>query len=318
MWREPIPYIKSKNWLPQRAIKWLAKRLDIDHVLLQKIIKESKTTPNSLYQTITVKRNGKPRKIRIPSKDLMAIQRKINGMILTKFPRHENAFGFSGGSIVDAISLHLKGPGARSIWMCDIKDAFPSMFRERVLGVFRSQFSESASQMLTLLTTLPSGQLPQGAPTSPRIFDLCMRLFDREFSKIAEDKKGKYSRYADNIFFSGKKERLIEIEKEVLGWFQMAELDTHKIKIKELRNETAVRMLGLNIIGRKIHNTRGFKRALRLSIHHANWLLDNGKRGTLDFVLTWQKLKGQMNFARTDTLPPKLLNNYLELNKRLS
>lgn len=307
----------NEFWLPLRTIKWLSRKLTTDYALLQDIIKESQKSPNSLYQTITVKRSGKKRTINIPNNDLREIQRKINKRILAKFPRNESTFGFSGGNIVDAISLHLKGRGAGAIWFCDIKDAFPSMFKERISGVFKSYFSESASQVLTLLTTTPSGRLPQGAPTSPRVFDLCMRLLDREFSKMAEEKKTIYSRYADNLFFSGKKESLEEIEKEVFSWFHLADLTIHKVKVKDLNNQTAVRMLGLNVIGKKIHNTRKFKKGLRLSVHRVNWLLEHDQEDTPEFNKAWQKLQGQMNFARTDTLPPKLLNDYLELEKQL-
>jgi RNA-directed DNA polymerase len=311
-----IPYTELRDWLFLRAIRWLSRKLEVDYVLLRDLVKESKQPSNSLYRIITVKRSGKKRKIHIPNGDLMIIQRKINKRILSRFPRSQNSFGFAGGSIENAINIHL---GAEAIWTCDIKDAFPSMLQERVFGVFKSHFSPSASHALTLLTTIPlSGALPQGAPTSPRIFDLCMRILDREFSKMAEGIGGRYSRYADNLFFSGEKERLGEIEKEVFSWFQMAELTIHKVRVKDLSSQTAARILGLNIMGKKIHNTRSFKRALRISIHHIGWLLDNGKKDSPEFTKAWRKLQGQMKgFAKVDTLSEKLLRSYSELEKRL-
>lgn len=306
----------NRYWFPIRAANWLSKKLSIDSDLLQRLIKEGTERPDSLYQTIIVRRSGKKRKLHVPNDDLKQVQKRINKRILAKFPMSPDISGFSGGSIEKAIRPHLGGP---AIWMCDIKDAFPSTFKERVFGVFRAHFSETVSQLLTFLTTIPSsGALPQGAPTSPRIFDLSLKLLDREFAKIAKDKKGKYTRYADNLFFSCRKNQLQDVEKEVFTWFHMAGLDVHKVKIRCLATKESTRMLGFNVIKRKIHNTRDFKKALRLSIHHVNWLLNNGKRETLDFAKAWQKLQGQMNFARTDTIPPKLLNDYLELKKRLS
>ena len=78
------------------------------------------------------------------------------------------------------------------------------------------------------------------------------------------------------------------------------------------------RMLGLNIIGNKIHNTRDFKRRLRLTIHRIRWLLDHGMRDTEEFKTAQRKLRGQMAFARIDTLPQKLLDSYRALEERLN
>lgn len=304
----------KEPWPSLRAIRWLSRKLNFDRVSLQDTIEKSEKPSNSLYRTGIVERNGKERRVHIPNKNLMEIQKKINKRILAKFPRHPNSFGFSGGSIEDAIRPHL---GAPAIWTCDIKDAFSSIFREMIFGVFRSHFYATTSHLLILLTTL-SGKLPQGAPTSPRLFDLCMRLLDREFSKIAESNGEKYSRYADNLFFSGGKEYLGGVEKEVFSWFQMAELNLHKVRVKDLNGQMAVRVLGLNIIKQKVHNTRSFKRRLRLTINHLNWLLDHGMKDTKEFEKACKKLQGQMNFARVDTLSPKLLEAYLELQKRLT
>lgn len=306
--------IMQSSWLPSRTIRWLSRKLGVDYVLLQNTIEENKKLSSSLYQTIIVRRNGKKRKINIPNEDLKEIQKKINKRILAKIPKNPNIFGFSGGSIEDAISPHL---GAEAIWTCDIKNAFPSMFRERVLGVFKRHFSESASQLLTLLTTI-SGKLPQGAPSSPRLFDLCLKTLDREFAKIAESMNGKYTRYADNLIFSGKKEYFCQIESEIFSWFQMAELTLHKVKIKDLDDQKSIRILGLNIIKKKLHNTRSFKKRLRLMIHHLNWMLSHEMKNTGKFEKAWRKLQGQMNFARIDTLPQKLLNDYLDLEKQLN
>lgn len=300
-----------KTWFPTKTIEWFAARLGIDSGLIYKILRSSEP----FYQTRIVQRNGKKRKLYVPNDDLKYVQKRINHSILTWFPKHENVFGFSGGSIVDAINPHLEN---KMVWTCDIKNAFPSMFKERIANALKPHFSKSAYRLLVILTLTPSGTLPQGAPTSPKIFDLCMARLDREFAQLTENKKGKYSRYADNIFFSAPGHCLQEIEKEVIDHFHMAELTFHKIRVKDLKSPRGARMLGLNVIQQEIHNTRRFKKAVRLSIYHINKLLELGKTDTPDFEKAWQKLRGQMNFARIDTLPPKLLEDYQSLEVRLS
>jgi len=145
-----------------------------------------------------------------------------------------------------------------------------------------------------------------------------MMVIDKEMLKIAERVNGYYTRYADNIFFSAQKDKIQEIEKDVLDIFAMAELTPHKIKVKCLNNPEAIKLLGLNIINRKMHNVRGFKRSMRKSIHHIKRLLEIGTKDTPEFENAWRKLRGQMNFAKRDTLSPKLLEQYAELEKKIN
>ena len=314
----------QKLFLSSKSFFWLSKRIGIEPELLKCILidlrreQEGKRTSGLLYKKVVINKAGKKRKIHIPQNGLKEIQRNINRRILAQIPINNNAFGFSGGSITDAIEPHLD---SSIIWLCDIKDAFPSTFRERVFGAFRSYFSKPVSNLLTLLTTLPSsGTLPQGAPTSPRVFDLSMKTINSELSRIAESLGFVYTRYADNIFFSfvGEIGNAPMLEREIFDLLGMAELVPHKIKFKKLNGVDAVRLLGLNIMDGRIHNTRDFKNRLRIAIHHVGWLLNHGQANTAEFITAWNKLQGQMNFARIDTLPPKMLNSYLNLKLRVS
>lgn len=306
-----------------KSFFWLAKRIGVEPRLFESVIndlkqeRQGKRPSAPLYQVIVFRQNDKKRKIHIPSEELKEIQERINRRILAKLPVNSNVFGFSGGNIEGAIKPHFEYP---SLWTCDIKDAFSSIFEEWVFSALRFYFSISVARLLTLLTTAPPAcRLPQGAPTSPRLFDLCMKVIDRELSKIAEEIDGKYTRYADNIFLSAGEEKLREAEKEILSLFRMAELIPHKIKIKNLEDSSAVKLLGLNVIEKRIHNTRSFKRQLRLLIHHINWLLAHQGGETTGLEKAWKQLQGKMaGFARWDTLSPKLIENYLVLKKRLT
>jgi len=336
---------KRRRKNEESTILWLAKTLKMDDEEIKKVLKRVRDNSRP-YKTILVKkRSGGKRELTIPYPLLKKIQRKINKRILCDFPVAENVYGFSGGNILDAIKPHL---GARSILCVDIKNAFPSISFFQVFNFLtegreveyatlmneKSQYlwygpyhraivdfkpgylSWYAARIITQLVT-SKNQLPQGAPTSPKLFDLFCKPLDERLNEFAIKVRGTYTRYADNIFFSMPEEKFPKpIINAVSHRMRKEGFVPHKFKTGSINGE-ALRILGLNLINRKIHNTRDFKRALRLSIHHVNWLIDNGKRDTPEFEKAWQKLRGQMNFARIDTLPPKLLNDYLELEKQL-
>lgn len=334
---------RRKNEGP--TILWLAKTLKVDDREIRKVLKRvrGRTCP---YKILLVKKSsGGKRELAIPYPLLKKIQRKINKRILCNFPVAENVYGFSGGSIHDAIRPHLE---AKSILCVDIKNAFPSVSSAQVFYFLtkgrevvyansigqQSQYlwygpyhraiivftpgymSWYAARIVMQLVTFKK-QLPQGAPTSPKLFDIFCKPLDERLLKFASRVGGEYTRYADNIFFSMPGQEFPKpIKNAVLHKIRKEGFVPHKFKTGKMGKE-ALRILGLNLMDNKTHNTRGFKKALRLSIHHINWLLDNGKRNTPEFEKAWQKLRGQMNFAVTDTLPSKLLNDYLALESRL-
>ena len=63
-------------------------------------------------------------------------------------------------------------------------------------------YSVKLSNLITKLCFLET-ELPQGAPTSPYISNLIMKDFDNEVSKYCMANKLKYTRYADDLAFSG-------------------------------------------------------------------------------------------------------------------
>lgn len=336
---------RRKNEIP--ALLWLAEILKIDDRELSMVLNQVRDGPYP-YRTLIVRKNGGgKRELSIPSKYLKRIQRRINKKILCDFPIAENVYGFSGGSIDDAIKPHLE---AKSILSFDIRNAFPSVhpyevfgfltrgrdvkyhsnmhgqtdfswygpYRKLIKSFVPGYMSWYAARAIMQLTTYKN-QLPQGVPTSPKLFDLSFSFMDEILNAFAEKIGANYTRYADNIFFSMNEEEFPKpVKNAVLRKTRREGFKIHKIKTKRLTGKDAVRILGLNMIEGKVHNIRNFKRALRLSIHHVAWLLDHGQEDTPEFDKAWWKLQGQMNFAKIDTLPQKLLNEYLELEKRLS
>ncbi|MFC1849037.1 reverse transcriptase domain-containing protein [candidate division CSSED10-310 bacterium] len=179
-----------------------------------------KTSKCSHYKRFTIpKKSGGQRLISAPMPRLKQAQLWILENILDKIPVHESAHGFlKGRSIVSNADPHV---GAAVLINLDLKDFFPTVTYPRVKGLFRSLgYSEQVATILGLLCTEPevdevlcngetyyvtksARHLPQGAPSSPMITNLICRRLDKRLLKTSQELGFTYTRYADDLSFSG-------------------------------------------------------------------------------------------------------------------
>jgi RNA-directed DNA polymerase len=172
------------------------------------------------YVTFEVaKKSGGTRKLSAPHRSLASAQRWILDRIVGMLPSEPEAHGFlPGRSILTNASPHA---GRAVVVNLDLKDFFPSVGFRRVRSVFRrAGYSPAVATILALLctesprravvydgttyhvATAPRG-LPQGASTSPGLSNLVARRFDRRLAGLAKKLGATYTRYADDITFSG-------------------------------------------------------------------------------------------------------------------
>jgi retron-type reverse transcriptase len=109
--------------------------------------------------------------------------------------------GFTAGrSIVTNARAHL---GAKILLHADIKNFFESIKIAQIAEAFRSLGCNAAiSSMLSKICSL-NGFLPQGSSASPIIANLVCRNLDADFLALASANRSVYTRYADDITFSG-------------------------------------------------------------------------------------------------------------------
>jgi hypothetical protein len=172
------------------------------------------------------RRRGRFRLVESPKPKLKIIQRRILREILNQIPPHPAAHGFrSGRSIVSFTTPHI---GQRIVLRFDLRDFFPTIRASRVHSLFRTAgYPEEVAQLLTGLCTsripaevweqrpdgrdsdAPLGErlrvphLPQGAPTSPALANLCAHGLDVRLHGLAQTVGAVYTRYADDLAFSG-------------------------------------------------------------------------------------------------------------------
>lgn len=169
---------------------------DIEYIL------KATNSNGPFYRTYEIpKRSGGTRRIDEPLPSLKFIQRWVLDEILSKVDISSHAHAFSSGcSIVKNARIHCC---SRKILSLDIENFFGTICFPRVYAMFaRLGYSSTISTTLSHLVTL-HGVLPQGAPTSPAISNIVSLRMDRRFSGYARKHGINYTRYADDITFSG-------------------------------------------------------------------------------------------------------------------
>lgn len=159
--------------------------------------------PKPHYITYDIpKRNGGKRTISEPKESLKFIQRWILDNILHVCPVHFSAMAFRVGfSIKNNAIPHVDQPMVLSL---DMIDFFSSIRSEYVSSIFKEMgYEATVAKVLTGLTTLHSC-LPQGAPTSPALSNLAFTDIDASLYEYAVKLGIHYTRYADDMTFSGK------------------------------------------------------------------------------------------------------------------
>lgn len=119
---------------------------------------------------------------------------------LADYP-HESAYGYrSGRNIRENAQVHV---GSARILSLDIADFFPSISKERIERLFLGMgLNASISDLLSRFVTIEE-KLPLGFPTSPVLSNAIALTIDLELSSLAAQCGARYSRYADDITFSG-------------------------------------------------------------------------------------------------------------------
>jgi len=178
-------------------------------------------TPRALYTHRWIaKAHGGARLLEVPRPRLRRLQRRILDELLSGLPMHPAAHGFVPGRGVGTFAeVHA---GRAAVLALDLHAFFASISRARVFRVFRAVgYPEQVARLLAGLCThavsravvraapgaadprYGAPHLPQGAPTSPMLANLCALGLDVRLQALARVAGVTYARYADDLAFSG-------------------------------------------------------------------------------------------------------------------
>ncbi len=229
------------------------------------------------YRAFTVpKRGGGTRTILAPRPEIKYLQRQLAEILKSAFRPASSAHGFiNGRSIATNADRHIRN---RNVFNLDLKDFFPSIHFGRVQGVI-SYHLKVQPEVATILAQLCcyKGALPQGAPTSPIVSNMVCRRLDRQLTALAAEFACQYTRYADDITFSKRRETLpaeighMSVEKKptvgnrVKEIVEQNDFVIHPTKVRLSNNTHRQSVTGL-VVNNKRNVPRNFIRQIRAMI----------------------------------------------------
>ena len=180
------------------------------------------------------KKSGGYRRIIAPHKNIKFLQDWIKLNILDKLQVHSACTGFTKKkSIVDNAKQHLN---SHTILNIDLENFFETVTERRVFGIFKKigfhpnlavefakictgylpeeefeKLADNVKKHFEDYSNLPEPVLVQGAPTSPTLSNLACLHLDYRFTNLSNKLGINYTRYADDMTFSGDTKNLPSI-----------------------------------------------------------------------------------------------------------
>lgn len=225
---------------------------------------------------IPKKKKGEFRTIDAPCHELKNVQQALNFVLQVVYNPNAAAMGFvKGKSVVTNAQMHLC---QNFVYNIDLKDFFPSVISGRVFKRLMAKpfcLNEDVASMISDLCCYQKGEnkvLPQGAPTSPTITNIICERLDIKLTRLAKAYGLKYTRYADDITFSGMSNVFAEDGKFCTSMRNIIEneesfkinMDKTRLCHQGMRQEVT----GLTV-NTKVNVSRKYIKQLRPLIH--NW-----------------------------------------------
>lgn len=160
------------------------------------------------YQSFEIpKKSGGTRHILAPKGNLKYIQKTISTLLCELWAPAEEVHGFAPGrSVTTGAKPHVR---AHYVFNTDLKDFFPSIKAPHIYGALTHEMDMNpvTAWVISELCTFPAANgdvfLPQGSPTSPILSNIVCARMDRRLKGLADCFGLTYTRYADDITFSG-------------------------------------------------------------------------------------------------------------------
>lgn len=255
-------------------LEYLSKKL----LLEKSYIEELANTASIRYKQYYIpKKNGALRSILHPAKELKTLQRTIHEDILNFLPVHKAAYAYRKGiGLRDHASVH---SSSRYILRMDFKNFFESISDKNIEDFFNengvlisSDWNMDDTILLRNLICYKNS-LTIGSVTSPSISNIICNDLDLIIDRYCLSKGIKYTRYADDLYFSTDKPNILrEVEKHIYSIVKNLKRPD-ELKINKSKTHHASKKNKMSVTGIILTNDgqvsigRDQKRKIRSMIH---------------------------------------------------
>ena len=211
------------------------------------------------------KKSGGYRNLSVPDEVLKSIQRRIAEVLLIHMPVSQYAKAYRFGSSTLRNAKH--HVGKQVVLKLDILHFFDSIRYSTVKDiVFPKEIYAEPLRILLTMLCYHKDALPQGAPSSPAVTNIILHEYDEQIGQWCRDRGIAYTRYCDDMTFSGDFEpteviRFVRLELKRMGFL----LNEQKTRIQhpgQQQNVTGI------VVNEKLSIPSDYRRKLRQELYY--------------------------------------------------
>jgi len=260
------------------------------------------------YVTFAIpKRKGGERVIMAPKRELKKIQRQLLHALIQQLPTSPQAHGFQFDRSVRTNAEPHRG--RRVLLQLDLANFFPSVHVGRVCGYLASLgYGYIVAQTLAILMTeaerqrvdidgqiyfvpVSSRYCVQGAPTSPGLCNALLLRMDRRLNGLARRFGFVYTRYADDLTFSGDEVDAVHRLRAAAEFIVRDEgFKINRAKARISRRSARQVVTGV-VVNDVVGLSRQERRRLRAAIHQLGRETDPARRQEIE-----SRLRGKLAY----------------------
>jgi hypothetical protein len=241
------------------------------------------------YRTFSIPRRKKKRVIHAPRVALKVIQKWFGHYLAETVKPADCVFGFvRGQSAIKAAALHCRSNWVYSI---DIEDFFPNTSITKVAEALVSLgYPRHGAELASKLCCYQGG-LAQGSPASPVLSNIVFREADSKLMALAQEFRLRYSRYADDIVFSGQDNFPADLPQKAKSVIESGGWKVSPEKEWLSKRPNRLKVHGLLVHGQHPRLTKGYRNKVRAFKHllKANRISDQDEA----------RIRGHLSYAKS-------------------